>query len=62
MNKDPKPRCLCSTVDAQTKIVLNGVEHGGTVAHRCKLEESDHDTCECECGHRWVKNFKGVRP
>lgn len=53
----PKP-CTHTTVDTRTKVVVNGIEHGGSVAHKCSLKEVEHpEYCQCACGFQ----FRGIK-
>ncbi len=56
------PRCRGSVIEPSNHIIVGMEVHSGAVIHKCKLLEGDHLSCECECGHRWIKNFKGLRP
>lgn len=65
MRKDEKQQCSGTSIQMASKdepsIVINNVAHAGAVAHRCRLEAGEHTSCECACGERWVKNFKGEK-
>lgn len=60
--KAPPIRCRGSIVQNVTNLVIRKFAHAGIITHKCTFEESDHLTCECDCGLRWLKPFKGVRP
>lgn len=33
--------------------------HTGMVVHKCQLEEhTEQQSCQCLCGHRWIRNLR----
>ena len=61
------PKCPASTVvPVLAEIVIEGVVHAGSITHVCSLpeghvsasESGQEFVCKCQCGYRWVRNFK----